>query len=106
LEMPGGGLEKEETPQEGMERELLKEIGYKGDVEFIASVYDDAYSNRIRHCFVIKNSKKVQEPMPEADEGDIEIVEISLADFREHLKSGQLTDIEVGYLVLDHLKLL
>lgn len=106
LEMPGGGLEKNETPIEGMERELLTETGYKGDIEFVASVYDDAYSNRIRHCFVIKNSEKVQEAEPEEDEGNIEVVEILLEDFRNHLKSGQLTDIEVGYLALDHLNLL
>lgn len=106
LEMPGGGLEKDETPSEGMKRELLTEIGYKGDVEFIASVYDDAYSNRVRHCFIIKNSRKIQEPKPEEDEGDIEVLEMSLEDFRKHLKSGMLTDIEVGYLALDHLGLL
>ena len=106
LEMPGGGLEREETPQEGMERELLTEIGYKGEVEFIASVYDDAYSNRIRHCFVIRNSKKIQEPEPEEDEGGIGVVKMTLDDFKKHLKSGQLTDIEVGYLALDYLNLL
>lgn len=106
LEMPGGGLEKDETPIEGMGRELLAEIGYKGDIELVASIYDDAYSNRVRHCFVIKNSKKVQEPEPEEDEGEIEVVETSLEEFRKHLRSGQLTDIEVGYLCLDHLNLL
>lgn len=106
FELPGGGLEKGESPTEGIKRELLTEIGYKGEVEFVTSLYDDAYSNRVRHCFVIKNSKNIQEATPEEDEGDIEIVEMSIEEFKKHLRSGQLTDVEVGYLALDYLKLL
>ncbi len=36
----------------------------------------------------------------------MEVVEVSLEEFRDHLRSGQLTDVELGYLALDHLKLL
>ncbi len=52
-----------------------------------------------------KNCKKVKEPKREFDEF-MEIVEMSLEEFREHLRSGQLSDVELGYLALDHLKLL
>ncbi len=31
---------------------------------------------------------------------------MSLEDFRNHLRSGELTDVEIGYLALDHLGLL
>lgn len=36
----------------------------------------------------------------------IEIVKMSLSDFRKHLRSGELTDIESGYMGLDFLNLL
>ena len=36
----------------------------------------------------------------------INVKEKTLHDFRQILKSGKMTDVEVGYLGLDHLKLL
>jgi len=31
---------------------------------------------------------------------------MTLAEFRDHLRSGQLTDVDLGYLALDHLGML
>jgi hypothetical protein len=47
----------------------------------------------------------VQEQQTDQDEF-IEVVEMSLEEFRNHLRSGELTDIGTGYLGLDFLKLL
>lgn len=106
LEMPGGLVNRDENFSKAAERELLEETGYKGIMEFVGKVYDDAYSNRVRYCFVSKNSKKIEETEWEDDEGTMEIVKISLTDFRKHLRSGEMTDVEVGYLCLDYLNLL
>ncbi|MGB4988086.1 MAG: NUDIX hydrolase, partial [Pyrinomonadaceae bacterium] len=38
LEIPGGGLKKDESPGQAMERELLEETGYRGDMQFVTSV--------------------------------------------------------------------
>ena len=66
---------------------------------------DCAYSTRIRHTFVARGCVKVQEPTPgEGESPELELV--SLREFREHLRSGQLTDVGPGYLALDHLGLL
>lgn len=106
MEMPGGFVDEGEDPNKAISRELLEETGYSGDFEFVGTVIDDAYSNCIRNIFIGKNCKKVQDPKPEFDEENMEIFEMSLDDFKKHLRSGQLTDTEAGFMALDFLKLL
>ena len=44
MELPGGGLEADETPEQGGARELLEETGYTGTIQLIASTPTDAAS--------------------------------------------------------------
>lgn len=104
-ELPAGMINKDENPMDAAKRELLEETGYEGELELVAQTIDDGYSNCVRNCFVARNCKKTSEPEWEDDE-ICNIVEMDMVDFRKHLQSGQLTDIEVGYLCLDYLKLL
>lgn len=105
LELPGGYVDPNEDPKVTIARELLEETGYQGEVEFVTTCLDDAYSTMVRHCFVAKNCKKAAEPNLEKTEF-IEITLLPLSEFRRLLQSGQMTDVEVGYLCLDHLSLL
>lgn len=106
IEMPGGGLKEGENPEVAMVRELLEETGYQGKVELVTTLFHDAYSPRIKYALVATECEKIAEPKLEDNGESVEVVLMSLAEFRKHLKSGQLTDVEIGYLGLDHLGLL
>jgi len=106
LEMPGGGVANGENREEGMARELLEETGYRGKVEFVTEVFPSAYSTYRKRVFVATDCVKVADPKPEDNGEELEVVLMSIPEFREHLRSGKLTDVEIGYLALDFLGLL
>ncbi len=105
LELPGGSLDADEDPREAAARELLEETGYAGDLRVVTEVVDCAYSTRVKHACVATGCRRVGEPARTPTEhGDV--VLLSLDEFRAHLRSGKLTDVDVGYLALDALSLL
>jgi ADP-ribose pyrophosphatase len=104
-ELPGGFIDPGEDPAASARREFLEETGYDGEFELVGTCLDSAYSNMERYCFVAKNCHKVQEPEHTSTEQP-ELVLTSLEKFRELLRSGQMTDVEIGYLGLDYLNLL
>lgn len=106
LEMPGGGMNTNETKEESIVRELLEETGYRGDVQFVAEILPDSYSTYTKNFFVMTNCKKITEPKLEDNGEEIEVVMMSLPEFRKHIRTGQMTDIEGAYLCLDYLHLL
>ncbi len=105
LELPGGYVEDLEKAKDAIKREFLEETGYEGKFSFVGECLDDAYSTMVRYCYVAENCYRVADPMSSSTE-QTEVVLMNLDKFRELLRSGQMTDVEVGYLCLDYLKLL
>lgn len=105
LELPGGGVESGETPENAIQRELLEETGYAGLIELVGTSLDCAYSTMTRYNFVATNCLQISDPKPDANEF-LRVSRVSVDQFREHLRGGQLTDVETGYLGLDALGLL
>src|ERR1700712_3881287 len=63
LEIPGGVIDGDETPEYAMRRELLEETGYEfNDIELLSVVYaNPSTANNQTYCFLAKGGKKVQE---------------------------------------------
>ncbi|MFC4008969.1 NUDIX hydrolase [Nonomuraea purpurea] len=104
-EMPGGYVESGDTPAEAARKELLEETGYAGEIHIIGSTWLSASATTRRHVAVARNCRRVGSPAPVGDEF-CEPVLISLTRFRQHLREGSMTDVDLGYLALDHLNLL
>ena len=104
-EIPGGLLEPGEDPTAAGVRELLEETGYQGTATYVGMMYDCAYSTRQRFCVVVTQAQKVTNQKLDVEEFG-RVVLVPLSDFRELLRSGQMTDVQIGYRALDALGLL
>lgn len=104
-EMPGGYVDAGEDVVAAAERELLEETGYAGECELAGRSWLASSALTRRYVVVARNARRVAEPSTEPGEF-VEVVLAPFDQFREHLRSGELTDVDLGYLALDHLGLL
>jgi ADP-ribose pyrophosphatase len=102
-ELPGGFVDPGETPE--WAAALLEETGFEGEVRVVGSTWLSGTSTVRRFAAVATGCRRVAEPSGD-DEEFCEPVEMPLAEFRAHVRGGQLCDVDLAYLGLEALGLL
>ncbi|MEP6467180.1 MAG: NUDIX hydrolase [Parafilimonas sp.] len=107
IELPGGVVEKGESFEEGIKRELLEETGYAFDeIKSLGKISANPSTNtNLMHMFLATGGKKIKEQSLDANE-EIEILELSfdeLMQLMDENKIMQSMHITTIYYALKHL---
>lgn len=89
IAVPGGMVERDDTVEKTVEKELLEEIGSKA--QNITLWKTTTLGSKIEwkaHYYIAKNCKKIQEPTPEPGE-KIEPYELSFEEFLEETQKDE-----------------
>jgi len=92
LEIPAGGIDPGETPEDAVRRELQEEIGYLPEkVERLGGFYSvPGYGTEYLHLFLA--TELAPSRLQAEDTDSITVVSVSLADMPELIESGQVCD--------------
>lgn len=92
LEIPAGGLEIGENPEECIVRELQEEIGYKpGKIEYLFQIWlAPGYSSEKLYCYLCSDLEK--SVLPCDDDENLKVYELSFDDVKEKITNGEIKD--------------
>lgn len=104
-ELPGGYIDGDESPLEAGVRELAEESGYSGTATYVGSTWLASSATVERHVIAVTDAVLIAEPCP--DDGEfVAPTLVTVDELRNLLRSGQMTDVDLGYMALDSLGLL
>lgn len=104
-DIPGGGVEEGEEPQDGALRELREETGYvPGKVEFLGVNSRDAYTNGKWYYYFATDCELASDTQDLDDDEEIEVMLVSIDEFIENGKTDKMTDPVAVLMAYDKLK--
>jgi ADP-ribose pyrophosphatase len=92
LEIPAGGVEDGEDPEDCVRRELQEEIGYMpGKLQSLGGFYAaPGYCTEYLHLFLA--TQLTESRLTAEDTDEIEVVRIPVSEVRDMIDSGQICD--------------
>ncbi|GAC1333560.1 MAG: NUDIX hydrolase [Chloroflexota bacterium] len=91
LEIPAGGIDEGETPEEAAKREMVEETGYRvSNLQKLSGFFTSpGYTIEYMHLFLATD---LQPGTPTEATDEIEVVEMSLDDALQRLTGGEMAD--------------
>lgn len=107
IEIPAG--KKDEPGEDGLvcaKRELEEETGYQsGNIVRLNDLHNCVgYSNEMIEMFIAYDCEKVENPLPMDEDEFIELLEVTIEESKELLRTGQISDAKT-IIALQHLYL-
>jgi ADP-ribose pyrophosphatase len=101
LEIPAGGIDGDESPEDAVRREMVEETGYRvGRVEHLTSFYTSpGFTTELMHLY---RATELEPGEPTEETDQIEVVLVPRDEAVARIRSGELQDAKTILAILGY----